>query len=515
MQYKKVIILIILILCISPVHAQKKSKKIKIILGNENAIVIGGIQMTTGQAIKIAVENNKDILSQSYNVAMTDTDYKSFLSKYLLQVNGELGYKQQKYPQSMQFMYGKENTTVDGSIGLSKMFSSGTGVGLGLNHSYSKLKRDTSQFGDIFGPNESHTPVLYVSLQQELLKNFLGYQDRRQKKILKNVAKMQREVTIYQLSNIVLSVIRDYWTVILNKISVENAELQLIETRNVRNITARNVRLGLADNFNLNYYNSLVASAESSLTKSRYDFKTSLRNFLTVISQKPDLKVTGSVVFSIKMPILKKEAALKAAYSKRADYLMAKLTLKNAKLDYQLQKNGDMPSLTASLNYNAMGVREKMGDAYGDSAGNKYPTIEARLKMSYPLGDTQQYIKIRNAKYNLKKARIELEKIKRQINDEVINSIEQITASYKLYKKSKEARIQSAIFYWRMLASMRRGRLTAATVKNGVDALIQSRIAEMQALVNFNLAKIQYLVVRNELFEHYKINPNDYIPKEK
>ncbi len=508
---KRMLVVIILLVVVMPISA--KRKKLNIVLGDESAVVIGGIKITIGEAIRLAVENNRDILSQSYDVAMTDTDYKSFLGKYKIRINGEAGYKYQKNLQSQELFSGKDSTTVDGSLGVSKTFSTGTTISTGVGHTYSSINRPDSAFSDMFGPNKYHQPTFYASIQQELLRNFLGSQDRKRKKMLKNIGQMQKDVKIYQLSYIVLDVIKDYWSVLINKVSVENANLQLIETRKVRNITARNVRLGLADNFNLNLYNALVASAEADLANAKFKFKDSLRKFLTTINQRPDLEVTGATVFSNKIPRLSKEVALKAAYTKRADYRMALMNLKNAKLNFDINKDATLPSLQASLSYNSMSQQENLGSAYGDSFGQKYPGVEARLKMSYPLGDTALKVNMRNAKFNLQKARIELEKLKRQIKDEVFASVEQIQLAYKLYKKSRQARIQSEIYYWRMLRNMRRGRLTAATVKNGVDQMIRSRMQELQSLVNFNLTKLHYYVSKNELFEEYKINPYKYIPK--
>ncbi len=343
----------------------------------------------------------------------------------------------------------------------------------------------------------------------------MGYQDRRTKKILKNMSDAQKEIKVYQLSYIILGVIQDYWAVLINKVSLENAELHLKETTKVRNITAKNVRLGLMDSFNLNYYNAPVAGAKAQLTIAKQKFNVSLRNLLTTLNQNPNLVVTGTVVFSNKMPELNKSLALKAAYKKRADYKLIKVMLDNARMQLQLQKNNDLPSLTASIGLNSFTQQQRVTDAYSDTYSGRYPTIDARVKMSYPLGDSAQKVRLRNAKYNIKQARIELNKTKRKIYDDVSTSIENIQTAYKLYQRTREARIQSERFYWKMLRSMYRGRLNAATVKNGVDALIQSRTAELQALVNFNLSKLGFYAAKNELFEHYNIDPYKYIPKEK
>ena len=61
-------------------------------------------------------------------------------------------------------------------------------------------------------------------------------------------------------------------------------------------------------------------------------------------------------------------------------------------------------------------------------------------------------------------------------------------------KKAKEARQQAEIYYGKMLLNLRRGRITAAVVRNSLDALINSREAELQILVLFNASLLDFEV---------------------
>jgi hypothetical protein len=50
-------------------------------------------------------------------------------------------------------------------------------------------------------------------------------------------------------------------------------------------------------------------------------------------------------------------------------------------------------------------------------------------------------------------------------------------------------------------------------VKNGLDAMIETRQRELEALVQYNVALLQLDLAKNELFDRYKIDVNKYIPK--
>ncbi len=505
-------VILVTLLTTAVAYSQVRNiKPIPVELADEPAVVLGGFRITIGDAIKKAIEQNFDILSGSYDVAMTDSQYEQFQKKYSIFLNGSLGAKYAEYPESLSLFQGEDDKTVDATVGIMKMFSSGTTLQAGLQHSYSNktLNPAMKAFG---GVPKTHTPAIFVSVQQELLKNCLGYNDRRTEKILKNASKMQKEAVLYQLSLVVVGVIVDYWTVIVKKTALDNAELQYAETQYVRNVMARNVNLGLVDGYNLNYYNALVAGARASVASSKKAYHDSLRTFLSTINMKEGLEITGTAILTDKLPEIDEEKALGLAYKKRADYQNAVLSLENAKMEYEIRKNEALPSVVAEINATSLAQDEGMGTTYSDALSATYPSIEAKVSVTYPLDDREQKINERNAGFKLKQAKIQLDKYKREVKDDVLSKIEQINTFHELYSRAKEARVQSELFYRKMVVNMRRGRLTASTVKNGLDALVESRQKELEALIYYNVALIQFDVSKNELWERYSIDVDKYIP---
>ncbi len=523
------------ILIAAPVPAQNNNKitepPMGVQLADEPAVIIGGVKITLGEAIKQAIKQNYDILGGSYDVAMADTYYQQFQKKYSIFLNAETGFGYQKYAPETKFFTGKDSKKFDASVALTKIFSSGTMVTAGVKHEYQKQTPMDIEWLDVydapggnvsgtmplgaFGASEYNNPVFFVSIQQELLKNFLGKNDRRLEKQLKNATIMQKEQIIAMLSMVVVGVIADYWNVAVNKVKVDNAELNLKETRRVRNIMMRNVRLGLADSFNTNYYNMLVSGAEASLAQAKQDYRNALRKFLTTVNMSETVDVAGTVILTNTLPAVDEAAALKSAYEKRADFRSAKLALENAEMELKIKKNEGLPSLTAEVNANTMGYNERFGTSYGDAGKFSYPGIEARLKLSYPLDDREQKVNERNARFKLKQAKISLDKTRRTVRDEMKTSMETIQTSHTLYTKAHNARVQAEAFYFKMLKNLRRGRLDSATVKNCRDAMTQTRQSELEALIYFNLSLLQFEVAKNELWEKYNINVDDYIPKDK
>jgi outer membrane protein TolC len=498
----------------APAGGDAVIEKIAIEIADEAAFYVGPIKVTLGKAIEMVLEQNRDTLTGAYDVAMTDSLYERYQGKYspYLSLQGSGSY--QKYPEAMGIMAPEDEKKITASASLAKSFSSGTTVAAGLNHLYDKSTLKTLPFGNFtLGDPQYHRPVMFASLKQELLKNSFGYGDRRQNQILKNAGEMQKDAIIYQLSGLVVGIVVDYWSMVISNSEFFNTELQLRETRRVRNIMADNVRLGLAESFDLNYYNTLVAGSEASAANARQKFRDALRGLLTTLNLDENVKLTGSAILTEKLPEVNIGESLKVAYEKRADYKNAVRTLETSRLELEMYENHALPSLTAELNVSAMGQRRDIPDAYSETGSAEYPAFEAKLGMTYPLDNAEQNINERDARFRVEKAKLQVDKYKRVVRDDVVAKYEHIETYHAMYKKAQEARRQSEVYYGRLLANLRRGRFTAAVVKNGLDAMVMSRQRELEALVVYNISLLQFDIAKNELFDRYKIDVNKYIPK--
>lgn len=489
-------------------------KKIRIELAEEPALVLGSMRITLGQAMEWAVKQNFDMMSVSYDVAMVDTQYSQFLKKFAPVLSADVGGSYASFVPGSRTFYGDNALSASGGASIYKNFSSGTTLIAGLNHEYVDVEKGQSLFGSVSGPANAHKPSVFVSVHQELLKNAFGYSDRKLEEILKNSSTMKKEAILFQLSLVIVQVVGEYWNTVISKASLENAELQVKETKKVRDITARNAAYGLADDYTLRMYNSMLAGAEAKVAMARQKYRESLRSFLTTINVDENMEVTGTAVFSNRYPAINVEEALKTAYEKRADYQIAVMSLDTAKLGLQVAKNGSLPSLKAEFNA-ALNSEHKTADgAYMQLGKFLFPAMEARLKLQYPIGDRDVYTQERNARFRVKQAEIQLQKYKRKVRDDIMNSTDFIETSYRLYQKGMEARKQSELFYQGMMRDLGLGRLNSAVVKNALDAMVQSREMELQALVGYNISLLQYDVARNMLFEKYGIDVEKYIPKD-
>ena len=526
MKHKILLIaMIFLAVTASSINAQEVADKgndgiienhISVEISDEAAVIIDGKKITLSEAIVKAIELNPDIYISKYEAAMADTDSLKYNAKYSPFVNAEGVISSSTYPEFLYADNGKKNDSIGASVSIAKSFETGTTVVAGVSHTSTKL--NTGPVQSLNGAELEYditSPVIFATIEQEFLKNAFGYNNKKMDKILQNATQMKKDAYIYSMSMIAFMVMTDYWSVVISQNHLDNSRMMLVETKKVRSIVADKVNIGLSEKFEINYWNSLVASAKASVTQAEQNYRKAIRKFCRDINVDNGISMQEKVILSDKLPEINSEAAIKTAFKKRVDYLNAVRSLENAELSLQMNENSSLPSLKGSVSVSSMDSNiDSAGDAYSNAAVMKYPSYKAKLSMSYPLNDTNQKADERNAGWILEQSKQKLEMTRRYVKDDVTTKIENVSAGYQLYNEAKEARKQAEMYYSSMLSNLKRGRFAASSVRDAMDGLVKTREMELQLLVMYNASLIEFEVSKNELFETYKVDINKYIPKE-
>jgi len=470
---------------------------------SEASFTIGGVKLSVQDAINIVLEKNLILQSAKYDVIMSDSAARKLEKKYAPTLNAEgqhLGFSDAPLSSNSRgYQY-------NGYAGISKLFSTGTTVGGGYR--YQQLH---SEAGTVFGfPSPASTNTFhgyFFNVQQELLKNSFGYNDRKMDKIAQKQGEGQRAYTINLLSGLVVQALADYWQVTIQASALENAKLEEKSNRQVRGIVARNVGLGLGEAYDLNNYNARVAASEAKVAMTEQSLKNATRKLLRTVNMPPDTKIEGVTNLVDVLPSLDANAALKAAMDKRIDFRNAKLENEIATLQTDLYDNQALPSLSAYFNFVSQGTNQFIQFPGFPAAGSlQSPQWQVGVKASYPLWDEELKVNQRNANMALAQSRIKLQNIEQEIRDDVLTRLENVRLSHEVFQTSRTVRKESEAFYNRMLARTRTGKLNYQLVGQALENMVANRQKELEALVNFNIAILQFDLSKNEIFERYGVN---------
>jgi hypothetical protein len=478
----------------------------------EQSITIKGQKLTVAQAVKLVLERNNELQMARLDGTMSDTAYLKYQSKYDIYVGADGGVRYQEYPVAQYKKYGQEDKDYDAGVSLRKSFSSGTSVTTSLKEEYIV---NTDINGNV---TKNYSPVLYMQIQQELLKNSFGYSDRKNLSMLENQSKMQKNGVSSKISGLVASALVDIWDVSLKRVARDNAVIAFRETKRVRDVTANNVRLGISETYDLNFYNAMLAAYESRSAAAQQQYRDSVRKLYRTLNYELNGDVPDIEDFSVLSDELSEvniDQSLKAAYAKRADYLNAQIALDAAKSQLAVARNDALPSFTVSGTVSSLAIEDNLGKANGKSTSLDTPAYSARFSISKALGDSTQFANERDARAKLRQAELDLDRLRLVVKDDVASKVESIKVAYTSYQRAKTSRQEYERYYNSILGNLRMGKTSSAVVKNALDSYNDSRQKEHEALVNFNISLLQFDISTNQLLEKYNIDVNKYISEAK
>jgi outer membrane protein TolC len=469
------------------------------------------VTLTLDSAINMVIHKNLTLQSAKYDLLMTDTDLQNYLQKYSIRLNAEASYVDQKAPASglSASFGGNESTQFDTTLSISKLFSTGTMISAGITES---LYDQNDLAIPNIKPEEDpayHKPSLFFSIQQEFLKNAFGYADRKNLEMLKNSAVIRKEALLFQLSGLIVSALVDYWQVIIEENGLKNSKKAFDATVEIRDIIGRNTKFGLADSFELNQYESLVAASKSRLALSQFQRDVAYQKLLRTINLPAETKIQGVTELDNLLPKMDLEAAIETAFKKRTDYQNLLREIEINELNAALANHNALPSLNAFFTLSTMGQSDEFGTATEDTFAFDYPTWKVGFKVSYPLFDTGVKTAIRNAEYKLEQSKIKLEDLRKEIINEVTQKYKAVKLQFEIMQNTTTVMRESQIYYEKIMQNAKRGRFNSIVVKNALDSIIDARQKVLESLVQYNIALLQYDLAKNEIFERFQVDIND------
>ncbi|MEM7180998.1 MAG: TolC family protein [Spirochaetota bacterium] len=482
------------------------------------------LKLTLKEAVEQVLDNNLTIQNSKYEMILADSALYKNESKFAWKALAGIEVSKVKLPSNNNNVFSGTKQTQDKiSIGIEKLFKTGTY----FKAEASTMRFDTNAFESNLTPAAFQAlamPPLYtgsvgITLSQELLKYSFGKTEENRIKMMRKQAVIRREELIFQLTNLVAKTLVDYWSLAVADSAVLTYEKLLKNTKQIRNLTYRKQRIGLAERFEANQWNALIFQIDGQLQKQKNDREKARRDLVRILNVNPSSQISGVTDLTEALPEKPNfEDEFTYAYSNRIDLLnilrrkeVARLVLSNA-------KDEDMPSLTISGSYASTGqnVFSPQSNYLNTQLGipsTKFPTMSAKIQLTYPLWDKGIKAGIRDAELELKKLDEEESKLKKEIQDELRIRWLAIENSHQILLDSKKTEQESEKYYKGIYRRFSQGSYQAVAVKNALDSLLQSQLQTIQAKINFNINLLRYDLAKNFLFTRFGIDIKEIIDK--
>ncbi|MDF3820054.1 TolC family protein [Leptospira sp. 96542] len=478
------------------------------------------LRLSIPDAIEQVIENNTIVQNAKLEIVKADSPEYKNESKFVWRALAGIQVSKQYFPNNRNNVFQGTIRSQDKiSAGIEKQFSTGTyfktevsTIRMDTNAFENNSDPSTAAFGSLLAAPPMYTGALSLTLSQELLKYGFGTTEADKEKLLKNQTLLVRENYIGILTQLVVKILVDYWSLSIIDSQIATYERVLKNTEEIRNLTRRKTGLGLSEGFEVNQWNQAYLKTESMLEKAKVDRLEAERNLIRILNVDTSSSIEGVTDLSESLPLgLDTKRDKEYALTHRTDYLILKRELEITKLMLKTAKAEEDPSVKASLSYSSVGQnflspQENYIARQRGITSFKYPQYFAELSMSYPLWDLGVKAAIKEAETNAKVTELKIQNLEQQIGQEIEIRYEAIQSSYNLLKDLQKTKKETEIFYNGLLSRFKQGRYTAVNVKNALDSLAQAELGVTQAKINFNINLVRYEMTKNSLFEKYGVD---------
>ncbi len=482
--------------------------------------------LTLKDAVKYALENNRDVLKARLDLVKADTDLMKFEGKYTYRALAGADIQQNRLPFNQNNIFtGTRTQTNNYTAGIEKLFITGTYFKVDVkstrfdSNAFENQFRTPAGFGAL-GIPPLYTDTLSATLAQDLIKNSFGSQERNNEKIIKNITDNKKDIAEEQISQQVINALVDYWNYSVRESAYDTFEQLLKNTKTVRDLTIRKQGLGLSESFETNQWNALLAQVEGQMAQANAERDEARRKLIRSLNLPEDTLLDKSAPLSETLPSnLNYETDIKYAFENRADFKNLSRKKENAELSLSNAKNNTLPSLkvAGTYGYQAQNL-EGHGGNYTDSrvgiTSLSFPVMQGSVDMVYPISDKGAIAGVRDAEIQKRQVSLEEQDLTKSVADEVKTRIDVLKSSHLILENAKKTEDESKKYYAGVLRSFQQGRFNALTVKNALDTLVQDQLSLLKARVDFNINLHRYYVAKNSLFNEYGIEKSKLYPDE-
>ncbi len=464
----------------------------------------GPLKITVKDAILLALENNRSLMVERLKPSIRQTFEDQERAVFDPTIEAEISADRNDSKSLNRSGSYTENSVEDvyqGSISIKEFFPTGTFVEVG---DVTKTT-DSTLYNKTFSSSR-----LGLSVTQSLLRGYgtdVNLARLRQSRI-------ETDITQYELrgfsESLLAQVETTYWDYALSQRQIEIVEESLKLANQQISETEEMIRVGTMAEAELAAVQAEVATQQQRLIDAKSTMESTRVRLLRLLNPpgrnrwyRDVILVHPPTVPEIKLE--KVEAHVAVALRMRPGMNQAKLDIQNEDLEIVRTKNGLLPRMDLFITLGKTGYSESFSGSIRDISGDSYDVMVG-LNFEYPILNRDARAQHRRALLSRDQAEMALDNLKQLVELDVRNAYievnrtkEQISASTATRKFQEEKlRIETEKF--------RVGLSTNFFVAQAQRDLMASRINEVQAVVNYLKALINFYRLEGSLLERRGIN---------
>lgn len=490
----------------------------------------GVMDMSLNDAIRIALENNRDIQIEEQNVAVSKGEIKTQEGVFDPLFNIVSFYNDGDSPELSTFI-------PSGTVS-QKQFNAEAGVeGLLPTGTFYDLINFSTTWTDTNNPLEDLSPSWYnsvnFSLGQELLRNFGVDVNRTFIVTAKRTSQISGKELEKRISEVLLEVERRYWLVVAARKDLELERTALDLAVDLRNRNQIQVDVGVLPPVSVTQAESEVAAREVSVIRAENDLQAAHDNLKNILAMDLSQQIAAVDEPTTEVYTFSEEDSLAQAYEQRPEIEQVVLDIENKKTLKNYYSNQKLPRLAVegSLQLQGLGGDENPdrlsfdeepepippqfdspGDAFSQLWNGDFATWQVLGIFSFPLFN-------RTARGNYIKAAAELDRsviVLSRTKDDVALDVKSAVRLIENSLRAIDAAKVSVKLAEEVVANeQERLNVGIGTTRDVLEAqrdLVDAGTREITAVTSYNISLAELEYARGTILEKNNVRIEEFGP---
>jgi outer membrane protein len=464
------------------------------------------IKLSVEQATMLALRNNRDLKVQQLTPVITGTFEQIERSKFDPELFAEADYFKEKAKETSRSSGEQFSVSADeagGIAGLRQLLPTGTTVEASISQDRTISNRAPEQ----------QTARLGLSVTQALLRGFGPAVNLTSVRL----AEIDTLASINELQGFAEALLADteiaYWNYVLAKKEIAIFEESLEIARKQRQEVEERIEVGVLPEIEVAAARAEEASRVQALINARSQLEDSRLRLLRLIS--PDngshldlMILTTSEPDILPEPITDLADRLQLAEQFRPDLNEARLRLQQNRLETIVTRNGLLPQLDLFIALGKTGYADSFSQSFQELNQDTYD-FTAGVRLSYFLGNREAQARNLAAYATQQQSSEAVANLRQLVRFEVRIAVNEVERTRQLIGASRETRIYQEQSLEAEKERFDVGASTALQVAQAQRDLLRTQIAEVEAIVNYRIARVVLYLAEGSLLAYRGIQLAD------
>ncbi len=402
-----------------------------------------------------------------------------------------------------QEQFAVDAESYDAAVGVRQTFATGTEVEVAVGQDRTISDRTPEQQSARAG----------LSITQSLLQGFGSGVNL----VAVRQARMETEASRYELRGfteaLVARIESTYWRYVLANESISIFEESLAIARTQRDAIEDRIEVGDLPRNEIAAVNAEIALRESALIDARSDKETLRLQLIRLINPRSNSGLSSPILPTTKPTadfenLEGMEDRLELIETYRADIQEARLRIEQDRLETVQTRNGRLPRLDLFINVGITGYADTFKGSFEDIDGDTYD-VRAGIVFSQSLGNRANRGRDLAALSNLRQSEEALNNLRQLARYDFLLAVNEVRRAEQQIDATATVRIFQEQTVSNEQERFNVGAATTLQVALAQRDLLESRIAEVESLVDYKIALLNLYLAEGSLIERRGIQVLD------